>query len=78
MLSNDEAFRLSEHPGNVVSACLVLLFSSSPFSFSLSRTGFSAEHPSSLSLQPLLRRRRANFNIVEAVVVLLTSKSFTL
>lgn len=46
---------------------------------SSSRTGFSAEHPSSLSLQPLRRRRRrrrrVNFNHdVEAVAVLLTSK----
>lgn len=42
---------------------------------SSSRTGFSAEHPS--SLQPLRRRRRrcVNFNHnVEAVAVLLTSK----
>lgn len=66
MLSIDR-FRLSEHLRNVVSACLV--FSSLRLFFS----GFSAEHPSSLSLQPL-RHRRTNFNNVEAVAVLLTSK----
>jgi len=51
--------------------------SSSSLFNSSSRTGFSAEHPSSHSFQPLRRRRRrrrTNFNDVEAVAVLLTSK----